>query len=403
MKTPADGQLQMPDDKGQARPSGSDFQGAVSFLHALVTPEADALAGWMSAHQLDNAAVEWLRVRGLAPYTFYRLSAASLIAQAAEEPQAVLRLAYYIARDKAEQRTRELGQVLAALAAAGITPVLFKGAALAYTAYPDPACRMMGDLDLWLTAEEMPAARTVLEGLGYGRCVKEARPPAFQERYLGEVPMWREHPRAILVELHWSAFPGVWLARTAAVDHALMRERAAPVMIAGQPALALAPEDAVIQVAVHLAINHSMAKPWLRGLMDIALLARTQAVDWRLVAERARAWRVSTTVWLVLQLAAELVGLTEAASALGRLAPSPLRRRLLAGLVNAGSMLAMRDLSRGPWRFALLLLLVDRPSDAAHVIGRALWPEDDWLVARYGRTGVGVRIAHLTGAIRGRF
>jgi hypothetical protein len=56
----------------------------------------------------------------------------------------------------------------------------------------------------------------------------------------------------------------------------------------------------------------------------------------------------------------------------------------------------------GPRRFVLQLLLVDRPRDALRLIFRALWPEADWLAARYGRAGVGVRWRHLLAAVRGK-
>lgn len=111
---------------------------------------------------------------------------------------------------------------------------------------------------------------------------------------------------------------------------------------------------------------------------------------------------METAIWLVLQLAAELLGLAEAEPAIARLAPSRLRRSLLARLVSADSVLAMRNLTRTPLRYALLLLLVDRPADAACFVWRALWPEDDWLVVRYGRAGAWVRLRHLAGAVRGQ-
>ena len=388
---------------GRTRPSGSDFRGAVALLHALAQPGADALGDWLAHNDLDNTAVEWLRVRGLAPYAFHRLSEMHLIGHAAANLRTVLRLAYDIALVQALAREQELPRVLVALAAAEITPILFKGAVLAYTVCPAPACRQMGDLDLWLTAEEMPRGQAALEALGYRQHIKETRPPAFQERHLGEIQMISARPGSILVELHWSAFAGVWLDRVAAVDHAAMRARAVPVTVAGQPALALASEDAIIQLAVHLAVNHQMAAPGVRGLLDVALLARTQPVDWAVVADRARTWRVGTAVWLVLQLTAELFGLTEAAPAVARLTPAPVRRHWLARLVNARSMLAMRNISRGPLRFELLLLLVDRYRDVAAIVARAVWPERDWLVARYGRAGLGVRLRHLPGAVRGQF
>lgn len=398
----------MPEHKRSDRtkriwPGGGDFRGALALLHALAQPDPDALADWLAHNEMDGAAVELLRVWGLAPYAFYRLSKMHLIGRVAAEPRAGLRLAYYVEVGRALAREQELARALVALAAAGITPILFKGAVLAYSAFPAPACRPMGDLDLWLTAEEMPRGQAVLEDLGYRQHIQETRPPAFQRRHLGEIKMIGTRPGGILVELHWSVFDGVWLDRAAAVDHAAIRARAVRVTVVGQSALALAPEDAIIQLAVHLAVNHQMSAFGVRSLLDVALLARTQPVDWEVVAGRALAWRVGTVVWLVLQLAADLLGLTEAAPAVARLAPAPVRRHLLERLVNARSMLTMRDISRGPLHFEFVLLLVKRYRDVATIVARALWPERDWLIARYGRAGLRMRLRHLPGAVRGQF
>ena len=384
----------MPEQKGSNN---------IRFLQALAKPGANALADWLKNNDLDGEAVIWLNLHGLAPYAFHRLFETNLIEQVAEEPRTALDLAYCIGLGRALARERELERILIALAAEDIEPILFKGAVLAYTAYPTPACRPMWDLDLWLTAEEMPRGRAALEGLGYRRHSKETRPPVFQKRHFGEIQMLGAQPGNIPVELHWSAFAGVWLDQAAAVDHAAVRARAVLVTVAGQQALALASEDAIIQLAVHLAVNHQMAAPGLRGLLDVALMARTQPVDWAVVAERAQAWRIGTAVWIVLRLAEELVGLTEATPAVARLKPGFMRRQLLACLVNADSMLAKRDISRGPLRFALLLLLVDRYRDIAAIVARAVWPERGWLAARYGRAGFRMRLRHLAGAVRGRF
>ena len=52
-----------------------------------------------------------------------------------------LRQAYYLAVGDASLRRQELATVLNELHASGLQPVVFKGAALANTVYPDPACR----------------------------------------------------------------------------------------------------------------------------------------------------------------------------------------------------------------------------------------------------------------------
>ncbi len=372
---------------------------APAFLHALA---GDAqLADW-AARRPDPAWADWLIGQGLAAYACHRLRRAGAFGRLPRELAQPLAAAYYRAAADAELHGRELAAVLDALAAAGITPILFKGAALAHLAYPDPACRPMGDLDLWLAAAEMPAAVAALQAAGYRRHGKDTRPLELQAGREGEIQLAGAQPGQGLVELHYGVFAGEWLHRTAAVDSAGLAARVVPVTVAGRPARTLAPEDAVIQLAVHLAVNHQMAYPGVRALLDICLVACSHAVDWATVAQRARAWRVRTAVWQVLSLADGLLGLPEASPALTALQPSALRRRLLALFVTPASMLAGRDITGGPARFIYQLLLADRPRDAARLLGRALWPEDAWLAARYGRTGRRTRAAHLLAAVRGR-
>jgi hypothetical protein len=314
----------------------------------------------------------------------------------------ILRSAYYAAAADAELQREELVQVLGALRDAGVTPVLFKGAALAYTVYPDPACRPMGDLDLWVTAEAMPRAREALKQCGYAEWFKTDRPPEMQALLGGEVQLVGRLPGQGLVELHWGAFAGAWLDTTARVDHAAVLCRAQPVRVAGQPAWTLSGEDAVIQLAVHLAVNHQMAYPGVRALLDIALLACCDQIDWPALAERAAEWRVGTATWLVLWLTNELFGLPGAGEAIHRLAPSPVRTKILRRYVTTRSVVAGEDMTGGPRRFLFQLLLVDRPVDAARLVARALWPERQWLRARYGSAGIRFRVRHLLAAARGK-
>ena len=62
---------------------------------------------------------------------------------------------------------RELSHVLASLAAGGVRPLLFKGAALAFTHYPAPPTRPRVDADLLIVPAEVQAATGILERLGY--------------------------------------------------------------------------------------------------------------------------------------------------------------------------------------------------------------------------------------------
>jgi hypothetical protein len=210
-------------------------------------------------------------------------------------------------------RATELRRVLEALTDAGIQPVVFKGAALAHTLYPSPACRPMSDLDLWVTHDDMPTAIRALSTLKYQLYEKEHRPHALTEAADGEVQMRPGQPGQGLVELHWGVFPGEWLARTATIDRAGVRQRLVAGKLVDRPVWLLAPEDAFIQLALHLSITHQMSFYALRNLLDLALLAE-RGLDWTAVCQRAKAWRVATAVGLTLDLLGRLFHLPAAAA-----------------------------------------------------------------------------------------
>ncbi len=141
--------------------------------------------------QADNASesltalgAQWLRGHGLVALAWTRYHQAIGLPI---EVMAELSGGYYAAVADAELHRRELEAVLQALNGQGSVPVLFKGAALAFTVYSDPACRSMGDLDLWLTDAEMLRARIALESMGYLHAVKADRPLSMMMQNSGEV------------------------------------------------------------------------------------------------------------------------------------------------------------------------------------------------------------------------
>ncbi len=146
-----------------------------------------------------------------------------------------------------------------------------------------------------------------------------------------------------------------------------------------------------------------MAHPEVRGLLDIVLEARARPPDWTILVERAQQWRVATAVWLAFDLAVELFGFDEARPACAKLAPSHVQQFLVRRFVTPRSVLGLRNLTRlGLVHFIFQLSLVDRPRDAVRLVGRALWPEDVWLTARYGQYGAQQRWRHIWSAVRAR-
>lgn len=275
--------------------------------------------------------------------------------------------------------------------------VLLKGAAVACSAYRDPSFRPMTDLDIWVRDEDMSRAVSSLSELGFRpQPGLPHRPSALQRRSGGELPFRDPRREHGLVELHYGAFPGWWVHRTARPDSESLWRRAEP-MGPGRHALRLSAEDAILQTAFHVVVNQFGQAP-LRGLMDLSVLARGRPIDWDAVEERARAWRIATATWLVLDAANRLIGLPGCDAVVARLRPRGARRAALRLFVTPRAVLSGRDLTRTSRRHVFMLALVDRPKDGARLIGRTLWPERWWIAARYG-TPVG-RVGHLWRLVR---
>ena len=274
----------------------------------------------------------------------------------------------------------ELEKILRAFQTAGITAVPLKGAWLAEAAYRNIALRGMGDVDLWVPRSQLDAARQVMVSLGYSSRSRADRPQALQDALTGETQMFKTG--APMVELHWNVFPGEWLRHTARIDEQVIWQRTLPHQ--SENVRQLSPEDAIIHICVHLAVNHQMSMPGLRTLLDLDCARQRLNIDWGTVAERARAWRVSTVTWLVLRMLTELFGDPERKLPLPDLKPSTLRRGILRSFVSTRNLVEGIKISSGPQRFVFLLALVDRPADALYLIWRALMPDRTWLTLRYG-------------------
>jgi hypothetical protein len=373
----------MAGSKGHARPSGED-QRAVSFLRALGASSPDALPDWSAAEGSELPDVNWLQAQGLAPFAFHRLREAGVLTRLPTDVRQSLQGAYYAAAGINAVQRRETEMVLRALVDAEVEAVLMKGTPLAYTVYADPACRLKGDLDIWLPPAQLPAAIEALRPLGYAPHDKSHRPAAFISLTGGEQQLFGRDPGTGLVELQWPALRGEWLRRAAAVDHAAIWARRTRVSIEGRSAWAMAPEDLLIHLCLHLAINHAFSESALRNLLDVHLVTLRLSPNWDAVVERAEAWRLATMLWTTLSLAVQLWGTPVPVSALTALQPGPTRRRAIAFLNLANAVLAMRTVGYGYRRLVIQMLLTNRLRDAWRLVWRALFPEDDWLQARYG-------------------
>lgn len=328
---------------------------AWAFWRGVLTPgERPATLTELTRLSTWPALAAWLVQEGLGPliYAAYQNGAPEVVtAFKADYQRAVGEQAMYQV---------SLTHMLRGMASAEIPVVLLKGAALAYSAYPHPALRTMSDIDVWLHPQQIRQAMACIQDIGFRHYDKDGRetPPRLSPggKVKFNLPNWTNGG----IELHTNPFAGVWLESLTTIDGSSVWQRRQPLSVAGAPAWQLAPEDTLLQVGLHLMIGNQLGQAVLRGLIDLTLAVRSRPLDGAALAQRARAWGVSSAVWLALHLARQIFGLPEIEAALPAISPTAPRRAWLLRLADP-ERLVQGQVLRGRARRLLLLGLVDRP------------------------------------------
>lgn len=248
---------------------------------------------WDIQQAPDPALVPWVDVAGLVGRGNLAGLLHTLTAAMREAIPPPVRLSFeqaHYATIAANVRTLEqLGQVRAALGEVGAPVLLLKGAALTETLYAALGPRHIGDIDLLVPREVVPACRAVLLRLGYAPQEAEVR-PGTHLAYRYEECFTPPANAETAVELHWHLLDVPWYAQRVPVDwfwgHSAARS------FAGQPFQALDDVANLVYLPAHLALHHAFAG--LHARFDLALLiAQGQPrLDWDRVIAAARAFEL---------------------------------------------------------------------------------------------------------------
>jgi hypothetical protein len=250
---------------------------------------------------------------------------------AAEVPAAVIATL----RDYAQKNgafgllfTGELLRILAALEAAGVDAMPFKGPALAQQVYGHVALRQFCDLDILVRETDVWTASAVLEAHGFtadAPIPEHRRAACLKQDY---VRLFRRDGGRTIVELHWAVAPRAFAVR---FDAAAVWRRATSIALQGRTVPAPGPEDLLLMLCVHGA-RHCWDT--LEQLAAVAALLRSAPLDWRAVWQRADAMHCRRMVAFGVLLAHALFDapLPPEAAAAWRSAPL----RALASAIVAG-------------------------------------------------------------------
>jgi hypothetical protein len=164
-------------------------------------------------------------------------------------------------------REAAVREALAALVAHGVAPLVIKGTALAYSHYPQPACRPRDDTDLLLRACDRATAAAALAGLGYapmngvsGELI------SYQQMFVKPISGQLSH----VLDVHWRVLNPQRFAGLFSYDE--IAAAAVPLPALGPGARAPAAVHALLLACVHRLAHHQDGDRLL-WLYDIHLLA----------------------------------------------------------------------------------------------------------------------------------
>ena len=282
----------------------------------------------------------------------------------------------------------ELARVLGALDREGVAAMPLKGAALIETVYPDPALRVMRDLDILIRAEDAKRAQAAVADLGY-RSGANLRGEEGSREWMDEhhyhLPPLIGPERLLAVELHRHL---VLPDDPARFDISGFWDRARPART-GPSHLVAAPEDLLTHVALHFSRNRLWrSEGALAQVADVAWILDRHPLDWDALIRRATVDGTGPSLFLGLFAARELLGSEVAGPVMAALRPDSFRD------VQGRRFLERRVLREREW-LSLEVFTSKRPPLMR------VRPDGDWLRERYGAgDGAGVGRLYLRRAVQ---
>lgn len=349
------------------------------------TPDELTAARLVGDHWLRNAmpAVlpgrhEWAAIvaaaikQGLGPLLFAAVQAWRHTTDIPADSINRLRLSYMRTLRDNSLRFAALEQILKAFNAAGNKAILLKGCALAPTLYGDYGLRVISDIDVLVDATELPAARSILENIGF------STQQAMQDEHyvlanMGEMTYTRSSPHKAVVDLHWRLIHVPGFAQQ--VDTAWFQNHVRPVVLANQPTFVLDPGAQMLHCAVHYHLHHIGGS--LKWTFDVALLLAKHGaeIQWPQLHEFCRRTDTITPVTIMLEHVSQIW------------ATDVPRGATQAGFEQTTTSFNWRmklQLLHSPLRHFYLSTKTGRLADSLRYTRSVLFPSRAYLQKRYG-------------------
>ena len=199
-------------------------------------------------------------------------------------------------------------------------------------------------------------------------------------------------------ELQWRPVAGRWIRpdQEPSVDE--LMDRSVP--IHGTTVRLLAPEDNLLQVALHTAKHTYVRAPGFRLHTDVDRIVHTQRIDWDVFLSRVRRLNVATVVYFSLAIPVAIFNTAIPDRVLDQLRPPPWKETVMLRWINQSGLFNPFQKKFGKLRYIAFTALL---YDDTRGLRRGIFPDAGWMRERYGfKSGIilpfyyAKRIANLT-------
>jgi hypothetical protein len=296
----------------------------------------------------------------------------------------------------------ELDGLAARLAADGIPLAALKNGGIARGIFPCPGCCPMGDLDVLVSIRHFRRAHELLLDEGYSFEFRSSLEKASLEaaEQGGGAEYWKILPggEKLWLELQWRPVAGRWIRP----DQEPKAEEllAGSIPIPGSAARLLAPEDNLLQIALHTAKHSYVRAPGFRLHTDVDRIVRRQPLNWEVFLARVFSLEVKTPVYFSLAIPRFLFGTPIPDEVLAQLQPAAWKLALITGWLQSVGLFNPDEPKFGRLGFVVFTALL---YDDLKGLWRGLFPGKAWMQAHYRfqkseprRAGYGVAKIFLT-------
>lgn len=308
---------------------------------------------------LLNSPLNWDKIKEISirqeilTFLYYNLNRLNLQNFIPQEIFALMKNYHYSNLIRNSILEKEVWAILQSAGSAGISIIPFKGFSLIQTLYrSNPELRIMVDVDMLVKETEFPKIQNILAQTGYLENTDTTENKIHFEIVFSKA---LSANFSSIIEVHTELSP----ARPQPIKLPQLWERTREKTINGQKLFLLSTEDTFLSLALHS--RRHLRRLTLKFIVDISELLNTsgEKIDWEYIKKSARNNHITTTVYLALYTAKELLDMPVCAKILNEFRPNMIKSALISLSLNQHNFFTLKKWQAGFLRFLLFDRLLD--------------------------------------------